>query len=113
MLHVLLLIVSGPKQSALALHSPHVPAEMAPVGNIGEPAGTDAALTELHRWYIFPPPPPTRTDTPFHIEQLGPHVQLLSKMESVPGVALVVLKVMLLLMQGAVVRQGPHPIPFP
>ena len=33
MVHVLLLSVSGPKQSAVAVHVPHAPAEMAPVGS--------------------------------------------------------------------------------
>ena len=46
--HVLLLRVRGPKQSALAVHEPHAPAEIAPVGSCEVPAGT--VLTLLHLW---------------------------------------------------------------
>ena len=95
MLHVLLLSVSGPKQSALALHEPHEPTKIAPFGNNAEPAGT--VLTLLHRSYMFPPLP---TVDPFQNEQpVTAHVQLLSKIEIVPGDAVVELKVMLFLMQ--------------
>ena len=98
-LHVLLMTVSGPKQSALALQDPHAPAEMVPVGSSEDPAGTRTPLTVLHRWYIFPPPAPRLTDEALHIEHPVPHVHVLSRIERVPGVAHVARIVMLLLMQ--------------
>ena len=98
MMHVLLLSVSGPKQSVLALHDPHEPAEMAPVGSNADPAGTGTVLTVLHRWNIFPPAP-RLTAAAVHIEQPEPHVHVLSRIEKVPGVAVVELKLMLCSMQ--------------
>ena len=110
MLHVLLLTVSGPKQSALALHDPHKPTEMAPVGSSGDPAGTRVPLTVLHRWYIFPPPPKF-TFSAFHSEQPGPHVQLLSNIEIVPGVVVDELKLTLFWIQ--LLYPGTEVIVFP
>ena len=48
---------------------------------------------------MFPPTPIPATGTASHMAQPASQVQLLSKMEIVPGVALVVLKMMLLLIQ--------------
>ena len=98
MLHVLLLRVSGPKQSALALHVAQEPVEMVPVGSSADPLGTGTMLTMLHRSYIFPPAP-ILTEGAVHIKHPGPHVHMLSTIERVPGVALVALNVMLFSMQ--------------
>ena len=107
-LHVLLSAVSGPKQSALALHDLQTPTDMAPAGSCADPAGTP--LTVLHRWYIFPPPPKF-TFSAFHSEQPGPHVQLLSNIEIVPGVVVDELKLTLFWIQ--LLYPGTEVIVFP
>jgi hypothetical protein len=48
MLHVLWLTVSGPKQSALALHDPHAPADSATMGS--PDADVTTPLYRLQRW---------------------------------------------------------------
>ena len=87
MLHVLLLMARGRKQSALELHDPHGPDEMAPAGNSPEPTEMAIPFTALHRSYIFPPVP-IFTDDAAHIEHPEPQVHRLSKIEIVPGVEL-------------------------
>jgi hypothetical protein len=48
MLHVLWLTVSGPKQSALALHDPHAPTDSATLGSPDD--AVTVPLCRLQRW---------------------------------------------------------------
>jgi hypothetical protein len=65
--------VSGPKQSALALHDPHAPAETAPLGS---PDVVTTPFSRLQRWKNLPLPTKLTVDMLYPLEPLE---QLLSR----------------------------------